>query len=325
MPPDVPTGTRLSKTIKDRFRESCTIGILQCMIIADALDQVFKQLNQANVFYGHGFPSAWEETAGLVLHAMGLPQDSDDAVLEQTVSDVQWRQIEALLRRRIDERIPVAYLINEAWFMGQPYYVDERVLIPRSPFGEWIAKRFVPWIQPERVARICEIGTGSGCMAIACSQVFPETQIDACDISPDALAVARINVEQFGVESRVILHQSDVFSALEPNQQYDLIISNPPYVAQSEIDELPEEFHHEPASTALYAPNEGLAIVDRLLKESIHYLKPDGVLIVEVGYSDEILLHHYPSVPFTWLECEYGGQGLFLLTKQQLEDMYGRE
>lgn len=295
------------------------------MIIADALDQVYKQLRQADIFYGHGFPSAWEEAAALVLHAMGLPHDSDDTALELPVSDLEWQQIQSLLMQRVNQRVPVAYLINEAWFMGQPYYVDDRVLIPRSPFGEWIAKAFVPWVQPDKVERICEIGTGSGCMAIACSQVFRNATIDACDISQDALAVARKNIKNFDVENRIKLIESNVFSEVVPSQQYDLIISNPPYVAQSEIDDLPDEFHHEPASIALYAANDGMAIVDRLLKVAANYLKPNGVLVVEVGYSDEILMRHYPSVPFTWLECEQGGQGLFLLTRQQVEDIYGRE
>lgn len=295
------------------------------MILNDALDRSYQQLMRADITYGHGFPSAWEEAAAIVLYAMGLPQDSDDTVMNQPVSDAQWTAIQALLRRRIDTHVPTAYLIHEAWFMGQPFYVDERVLIPRSPFGEWIAKRFMPWVNPNNVQRICEIGTGSGCMAIACSQMFPHAEIDALDISTEALSVAQKNVDHYGVVSRVHLQQSDVFSALTPQGQYDLIISNPPYVPEAEVNDLPAEYHHEPAQVALYADNEGMAVVDRLLNEATQFLKPTGVLVVEVGYSDEIVMQHYPYMPFTWLDCEQGGQGLFVLTYQQLEEYNGRK
>ena len=291
------------------------------MKLQTTLDKVYKQLCAADIFYGHGIEDAWEEAAALVLSVLGLPLDSGDEVMGAVVTEAQHHKIQSLLKQRIEQHIPLAYLIHEAWFMGLPFYVDERVLIPRSPFGEWIEKRFQPWIKPENVRRILEIGTGSGCMAIAASYVFPEAKIDAVDISDDALAVAAQNIKTHAVGERVQLIQSDCFAACGPDTQYDLIISNPPYVSDEEIKALPTEFQYEPVTSALFADNEGMAIVDRILKEAPNYMTTHAILVVEVGYSDEILMAHYPSVPFTWFECEQGGQGIFMLTKQQLEQM----
>ena len=291
----------------------------QIMIINDALTAVFKQLTAADLFYGHGLNDAWDESVMLVFSVLALALDSDESVLEHSLTDNQWQQIQQLVQRRINERVPIAYLVNKAWFMGLPFYIDERVLIPRSPFGEWLERRFSPWVDPSHIKRILEIGTGSGCMAIAASYVFPEAQIDALDISTDALAVAKHNVHQHHVEERVRLIQSDCFSALVPKQQYDLIISNPPYVSQAEIEELPSEYQHEPVKTALYASDEGMSIVSTILREASEYMTEHAILVVEVGYSDQQLIECYPHAPFTWLECEFGGQGLFLLTREQLE------
>ena len=295
------------------------------MIINDALTTVFERLTAADLFYGHGLVNAWDESVVLVFAVLGLALDSDESVLEQSLTDAQWQQIQQLAQRRIAEHIPMAYLVNQAWFMGLPFYVDERVLIPRSPFGEWLERRFTPWVDTSQVSRILEIGTGSGCMAIAASYVFPEARIDALDISVDALAVATENVRQHHVEDRVRLQRSDCFSTLEPDHQYDLIISNPPYVSQAEIDDLPTEYQHEPVKTALYAHEEGMAIVDIILREAPKYMSPHAILVVEVGYSDQQLIERYPQVSFTWLECEFGGQGLFLLTREQLETIDVRQ
>lgn len=291
------------------------------MNVNDVINESFAQLTQSAVFYGHGIDNPWDEALALVFHVLGLPLDSDTSVLEQLVTNEQVAKIQALLRKRIDERIPVAYLTREAWFMGLPFYVDERVLIPRSPFGEWIGRRFEPWLEAQSVRRILEIGTGSGCMSIAASYVFPNAQIDAVDISEDALAVARQNCQTHGVGDRVRLVHGDCFSTLNPEHQYDLIMSNPPYVSQLEIDDLPEEYLHEPVKSALYADNDGLAIVDTILREAPKYMSEHAILSVEVGYSDELLIERYPQVAFTWLECEFGGQGLFLLTREQLENI----
>ena len=288
------------------------------MRVHEALDQVFDILNASDIFFGHGIDSAWDESVALVLTALNLPIDSGEEVLENPVSRSQWEKIEGWLTQRVEQRIPLAYIMQQAWFMGLPFYVDERVLIPRSPFAEWIGYAFEPWLKRDQVTRILEIGTGSGCMAIAAATVFQDAIVDAVDLSLDALEVAKRNVLAHQLQSRINLMQSDCFSALTPAHQYDLIISNPPYVAQEEIDLLPAEYRHEPLQTALYAEQEGMAIVDIILRNAANYLTEQGVLVVEVGYSDEILMRHYPDVPFTWLDCEAGGQGLFLLTKEQL-------
>lgn len=289
------------------------------MKLHEALDHVFTKFNTSELFYGHGIDSAWDEAVALVLKALDLPVDSGDEVLNNPVSSSQWKKIEQWMGMRIEQRIPIAYLTQQAWFMGLPFYVDERVLIPRSPFAEWIGYAFEPWVHKENVRRILEIGTGSGCIAIAAAIVFDKALVDAVDISEDALLVAERNVNDHNMTSRVHLVQSDCFSALTPLHQYDLILSNPPYVAQEEIDLLPEEYHHEPLQKALYADNEGMAIVDTILEKAASYLTENGVLVVEVGYSDDILMRHYPNLPFTWLDCELGGQGLFLLTREQLD------
>lgn len=289
------------------------------MKISVALENVHQALLGADIGYYHGIEGAWDEAVALVLYVLELPADAGDEVLDKTVTDAQWSHIQSLLKQRIQQHMPMAYLTQQAWFMGLPFYVDQRVLIPRSPFAEWIERQFSPWTDVSQVKRILEIGTGSGCMAIAASYVFPEAEIDAVDISTDALAVAELNVQQHGVDGRVHLHRSDCFEALSPSHQYDIIMANPPYVCQAEMKELPAEFAHEPGKTALYADNEGMAVVDRILKQASQYMSEHAILIVEVGYSDEILMRHYPKAPFTWLPCEFGGQGLFLLTRDQLE------
>lgn len=289
------------------------------MRLENALAHVHQALLGADIGYYHGIETAWDEAVALVLFVKDLPADAGDEVLDQTLTDQQWRQLQSLLRQRIEQHKPMAYITQQAWFMGLPFYVDERVLIPRSPFAEWIERQFSPWIVASTVKRILEIGTGSGCMAIAASYVFPDALIDAVDISADAVTVAAHNVAQHGVGGRVHLYQSDCFTAIQPEHQYDIIMANPPYVCQAEMDDLPPEFAHEPGKTALYADNEGMAVVDQILAHAAGYMSADAILIVEVGYSDEILMRHYPKAPFTWLACEHGGQGLFLLTRKQLE------
>lgn len=212
------------------------------------------------------------------------------------------------------------YLIKEAYFCDIPFYVDERVLIPRSPMAELIKNEFSPWVDAEKVHRILDLCTGSGCIAIACCYAFPEAKVDAVDISSEALAVAARNREQLGVEEQLTLIESDCFSKV-PKVGYDLIVSNPPYVGKEEMQTLPDEFRHEPV-LALETGNNGLAIVETILHNASEYLSEAGVLIVEVGNSEEALCEAYPDVPFTWLEMSHGGQGIFLLTKQQLDEYF---
>ncbi|MGD9843146.1 MAG: 50S ribosomal protein L3 N(5)-glutamine methyltransferase, partial [Steroidobacteraceae bacterium] len=224
----------------------------------------------------------------------------------------------ALVERRITERLPAAYLTQRMWFAGYEFYVDERVLVPRSPIAELIHARFRPWLKPAQVKHVLDIGTGSGCIAIACALAFAEAQVDAADISLDALVVTRMNIERHQVQARLRAVQSDVFSGLE-GERYDLIVSNPPYVSHAEMDELPAEYLQEP-ELGLRAGVDGLDIARRILAEAEAHLTPNGVLVVEVGDSEYTLAETYPTVPFMWLEFEHGGGGVFLLTAAQLAE-----
>ncbi|HHU9712368.1 TPA: 50S ribosomal protein L3 N(5)-glutamine methyltransferase, partial [Escherichia coli] len=217
--------------------------------------------------------------------------------------------------RRVNERIPVAYLTNKAWFCGHEFYVDERVLVPRSPIGELINNKFAGLIskQPQHILDMC---TGSGCIAIACAYAFPEAEVDAVDISPDALAVAEQNIEEHGLIHNVIPIRSDLFRDL-PKVQYDLIVTNPPYVDAEDMSDLPNEYRHEP-ELGLASGTDGLKLTRRILGNAADYLADDGVLICEVGNSMVHLMEQYPDVPFTWLEFDNGGDGVFMLTKEQL-------
>ena len=264
--------------------------------------------DKAGLVYGHGTDNALDEAASLVLYTLEIGYDQPDAVLDEEVSETDYARVVELLEQRVNTRKPAAYLMDEAWFAGMPFYVDERVLVPRSPIAELIAAQFSPWIDPERVTRILDMGTGSGCIAIACAVAFPEAQVDAADVSRDALDVARINTARHGVDGRVNLVESDLFSALG-GRTYDIIVSNPPYVPREEAGQLAAEYQHEPAA-GLIAGEDGLDIVVQMLKDAARYLASDGILVVEVGYTQTALQAQYPEVPFIWLDFENGGAGV---------------
>lgn len=286
--------------------------------IRDFLRWAVSQFNEAGLFYGHGTDNSWDEALALILHSLHLPYDINPAVLDARLTLSEREKLSQLIQRRVQERIPTAYLTHEAWFAGLPFYVDERVLIPRSPIAELIENQFQPWLT-EPVDTILDLCTGSGCIAIACAKAFPESVVDATDISPDALAVAKINLLRHEVDEQVHLIQADLFDGLE-EKQYDLIVSNPPYVNAIEMADLPAEFHHEPR-LGLAAGEEGLDIVTRILQQAKKYLSPQGILVVEVGNSEYALSEKYPHAPFTWLEFQRGGGGVFLLTAEQLADV----
>lgn len=275
--------------------------------------------NQSDIFFGHGTDNARDEATYLVLCALNQPFDLDDDELNRELDQHSIDNLAELLERRLVGREPVAYLVNKAWFCGLPFYVDERVLIPRSPLAELISEQFSPWKDAQEVNRILDMGTGSGCIAIACALSLPGAKVDAVDIDADALAVAAENCAQHKVEDRVRLVRSDLFENLK-GQQYDIIIANPPYVDKQDLQSMPAEFRHEPLH-ALEAGEDGLDIVRQILKQSRQFLKTGGLLIVEVGNSEEALIKAFPQVNFLWLEFEFGGQGVFVLNEEELKQI----
>lgn len=294
-------------------------AVIELATLRDMLRLAVSHFYAANLFYGHGTENAWDEAVALVLHVLHLPPDINPQVLDARLTMSERRKVARLILRRIKERIPVAYLTHEAWFAGLRFYVDQRVLIPRSPIAELIEQNFSPWISQDKVGHILDLCTGSGCIAVACAMAFPEVQITAADISADALLVAQTNIERHQLGERIRLQQSDLFSELT-DEKYDIIVSNPPYVSTEEMAQLPPEYQHEPA-LGLAAGKEGLDFAIRILQIASDYLNDEGILIVEVGNSEEALIKRFPEAPFTWLEFQRGGGGVFLLTAKQLKQL----
>ncbi len=296
--------------------------IEELVSVRDYIRWAASRFNAEHSCYGHGTDNAWDEGAYLVLGALHLPWDIDPQALDARLTRAERRHVVELIERRALHRVPVAYLINEAWFAGLAFYVDERVLVPRSPIAELIDRGFAPWIVGEEVAAILDLCSGSGCIGIACAHAFEHAQVDLVDISGAALEVAAINVERHQCSDRVRVIESDLFAALG-TKQYDLIVTNPPYVDAEELASMPTEFTHEP-TLGLAAGVDGLDLVRVILAEAGNHLTEYGVLVGEVGNSQAALVEAFPELPFLWLDFEKGGHGVFVLTAAQLQQHQAR-
>lgn len=276
-----------------------------------------SQFLAAELSFAQGMPSAIDEAVYLCLNALHLPPDFSAEFFDCRLTMDERLKVLSYYQQRIEQHKPAAYITNEAWFCGMGFYVDERVLIPRSPIAELIQQQFTPWTDPDEVTDILDLCTGSGCIALACAEYFPQARVDAVDISEDALAVAAINADNHALDDQVTLIRSDLFAELQ-GRKYDIIVSNPPYVSRSEVEALPEEFGHEPAELALQAGDTGMDIVENILCQARTHLKDSGILVVEVGYSQPALEALMPDLPYTWVEFEYGGEGVFVLHANDL-------
>lgn len=291
--------------------------IEELFTIRDWLRFTVSRFEEAEIFFGHGTDNAYDEAVWLIMRALHLPLDTVDNFLDAVITGPERKHLAHLIERRVTERIPTAYLLREAWLRGYKFYVDERVIVPRSFIAELLDDGLTPWIAyPEMVERVADICTGSGCLGILLADAFPNAEVDVVDISPDAIAVCQINIANYGLQDRVHAVQSDMFQGLQGNT-YDLIISNPPYVDAPSMAQLPHEYRTEP-QIALGSGEAGLDHTHTLLREAVNFLSNDGILIVEIGHNRDALLEAYPELPFTWLEVESGDQFVFLLTKAQL-------
>lgn len=286
--------------------------------IADILSYGQDYFTAHNLYYGHGFDNPWDEALALLVHVLNIDyRSADKSLLQRHLTSTEKNNILSLWQQRVQQRIPVAYLIQSAYFAGFKFYVDERVLIPRSPIAELIEQQFCPWLSPDKVKLIADLGTGSACIAIAAAYAFPQATVDAVDNNAAALAVARINCAQHKMVDRIHLINSDMFNKLLV--RYDVIISNPPYVPLAQVQELPQEYQYEPHG-ALAAGADGLHYVEAILTTARRYLNTDGILVVEVGDAQMALEQRFPLLPFLWLEFERGGHGVFLLRAEQLPE-----
>jgi ribosomal protein L3 glutamine methyltransferase len=288
----------------------------QLQTLRDYVRWGMSQLQRAGVHYGHGTDNAFDEVLGLLLHSLHLPHEHWREMLDAKLTGDERLRLLDVLARRYEQRLPAPYITGEAWFAGYPFHVDERVLIPRSPIAELIEAGFEPWLGGRYPVRVLDLCCGGGCIGIACALYLEQTEVVLSDISSDALAVAADNIERHGMSERVRALRSDLFDALG-GERFDVIVSNPPYVDARDMAALPAEYLHEPR-LALAAGEDGLDIVRRILRGAPAHLSEDGILIVEVGNSWVALEEAFPAVPFLWLEFERGGDGVFLLTREQL-------
>ena len=285
--------------------------------VRDWLRFTVSAFNEAKLSFGHGSASAYDEAAYLILHTLHLPLDTLDPFLDAKLIAKEKNTLLAMLEQRITKRIPAAYLTHEAWLGDFRFYVDNRVIVPRSFIAELLREQFSPWIEDDKiVVNVLDLCTGSGCLAILAAHAFPDADVDAVDISPDALEVARRNVVDYGLEDRINIIQSDLFANLQ-DKRYDIIISNPPYVDAPSMTALPPEYRHEP-QLALGSGADGLDATREILKHAADYLNPNGLLIVEIGHNRPVLEAAYPDLPFIWLEVSAGDEFVFMLRREDL-------
>ena len=283
--------------------------------VRDWLRFAVSRFSEARVYCGHGTDNLWDDAVQLVMQSLYLPMTANVQYLDARLTAAERKRLFDLIERRVRERIPVAYLTGEGWFMGLPFNLDERVLIPRSPIGEFLLDEGEPWLNGRPVERILDLCSGSGCIGISAACQFPDARVDLSDIAPGAHEIAQRNIERHGVGDRVRAIESDLFTELEG--PYDLILANPPYVDAVEMAALPPEYRHEPR-LGLAAGSDGLSLMRRILEQAGDYLAPDGLLVGEVGNSQPALEAAFPELPFTWPEFENGGYGVFILEAEAL-------
>ena len=285
--------------------------------VRDWLRFAVSRFNEARLFFGHGSDNAFDEAAYLILHTLHLPLDRLEPFLDASLTHGESEEVQAVIERRVRERIPAAYLTHEAWLGAHRFYVDERVIVPRSFIAELLPEQLAPWVEnPDEVTRALDLCTGSGCLAILAALAFPNAEVDAVDLSTDALEVAAKNVADYGLADRVELIESDLFAALD-GRTYDLILSNPPYVNAESVAALPPEYQAEPA-LALGSGEDGLDATRQILAAAKTHLNPGGLLVVEIGHNRDALEAAYPALPFIWLDTEGGDQFVFMLRREDL-------
>lgn len=285
--------------------------------LRDVLRFAVTRFNEANVFFGHGQVDAFDEAVFIVMRALKLPIERLDVFLDAYLTHAEINTLLQLIERRVKKRVPAAYLLQEAWLQGYKFYVDERAIVPRSFIAELLKDGLHPWVQePNDVAEVLDMCTGSGCLAVMAADVFPRAKVDAADVSKDALAVAKRNVADYGLEGRIRLVESDLFAAL-PNRRYDVILCNPPYVTDASMSRLPKEYTHEP-KLALAGGGDGMDVIKRLLREARSHLKRGGLLIVEVGGERATVEQQFKDIPMTWLTTSAGDDMVFLVRQEEL-------
>ena len=285
--------------------------------VRDWLRFAVSRFNEAKLFFGHGSDNAFDEAAYLILHTLHLPLDRLEPFLDASLTHGESEEVQAVIERRVRERLPAAYLTNEAWLGAHRFYVDQRVIVPRSFIAELLHEHLAPWVEnPDAVGHALDLCTGSGCLAILAALAFPNAEVDAVDLSKDALEVAAKNVADYGLMDRVELIESDLFAALD-GRSYDLILSNPPYVNAESVAALPPEYQAEPA-LALGSGEDGLDATRQILAKAKAHLNPGGLLVVEIGHNRNALEAAYPALPFTWLDTESGDQFVFMVRREDL-------